>query len=200
MWYVVGGIVFLVLVFLFWRLTSVGRGARERDERLFALLDPIGLKFDAKETVTTEDVLDLARRPELRFILYSGLREMGHGELLPHDFDTPIQQAEAALAYWMMHPNELQDPPEQIEHLAAITRELNGEDAVFHVFRYRMAEGHWAGEDWLLGLAGPVDENAEPYTVLPSAFSRCSDIEGEISAADLVEWWVDLVKKKGWAE
>ena len=196
--YIFGGLALLVISFLAWRITSVGRGARQRDERLLNLLDPIGEKFDAGEEVTAHEVYALAERPELRYMLFTGLREMGHGDLLPHDFDDPVCQAEASLAYWMMHPNELQDPPASIEHVAALTRPAGSREAAFHVFRYRMAEGHWAAKDgWLLGVVGPMDDTVEPYTALPSAFSRCSDKHGEVSPDELVDWWVDLMRRRG---
>lgn len=139
--YVIGGIAALILAFVVWRWTSVGRGVRKRDKRILKLMDPIGRKLDAGETVTPEEVLEIARRPETRFLLYAALRGMGHPELIPSDFNSSICQAESALAYWLMHPNELQDPPERMEHLQEVTHPVNGSDATFHVFRFRMPQG-----------------------------------------------------------
>ncbi|MCF6284620.1 MAG: hypothetical protein L3K26_05480 [Candidatus Hydrogenedentes bacterium] len=190
MWYVIGIVVLVPVLFTGWRMTSIGRGARQRDERLLGALAPIARKLDAGETVTRQEVFELARQPELRFMLYSMLREIGHKELLPHDFDDPIHQAEAALACWMMHPNELQDAPAEMAYVETVTRSVGGSETAFHVFRYRMADGHWASQNgWLLGLAGPVDESAEPYTAQPSAFSRIDKVE-DVTPGKLVDWWV----------
>ena len=121
MWYVLGGIALAIIAFIAWRWTSVGRGARQRDERILLLLDPIGRKLDAGETVTPDEILAIARRPETRFMLYAGLKDMGHPELIPSDYDSPADQAESALAYWLMHPNELQDFPEKIIFFCFLT-------------------------------------------------------------------------------
>jgi hypothetical protein len=197
MWYVLGGLILLFVLFILWRLSSVGRGRRQRNERILKLLDPLGQKLDAGEPVSVEEVREFARRPETRHMLFTILREMNRSDLLPDDFNAPIQQAEAALVFWMMHPNELQDPPETMEHLQDVRHTVNGRDATIHVFRYRMPADHWAGKDgWLLGLAGPVDAEAEPYSELPAAFSRCGDKEGDITPEDLVAWYVGLMKQK----
>jgi len=197
MWYVVGATALLVIAFIVWLGTSVGRGARRRDERIFTLIEPIVQQLEGGQAVTREEVLQVARRPQTRFLLFAALNELKHQELFPSDFNSPIEQAESALAYWLMHPNELQDAPERIEHLRAITTSLYGADAVVHVFRYRMPEGHWAAKDgWLLGLAGPVDDTAQPYAFLPGAFSRCSDTEGSITPEELVQWYVAMLEHK----
>ena len=199
MWYVVGGLFGLFVAFIVWRLASVSRGARQRDERLLARLDPIGHKIDAGETVTAEEVRALAEAPEMRYLLFHGLRAMEKAELLPTDFSSPIQQAEAALVYWMLHPNELQDPPENIDHVKEVIHPIPGnETAVFHVFRYHMPAEHWAGKDgWLLGVVGPMEEDLEPYERMPGAFSRCNDKVGDITPEELVAWYADMMTQKG---
>lgn len=198
MWYVIGGIAALIVAFIAWRWTSVSRGARKRDGRILKLMDPIGLRLDAGETVTPEEILEIARQRETRFLLYSVLREMGRAELIPPDFNSSICQAESSLAYWLMHPNELQDPPERMKHVQKVTHLVDGSNTTFHVFRYHMPEGHWGAKDgWLLGLVGPMEEHAEPYSFLPGAFSRAGDTEGSITPSELVAWYVDMLKKKG---
>lgn len=92
-----------------------------------------------------------------------------------------------------MHPNELQDVPEQMELVEVVRRQLNGENAEFFVFRYKMAPGHWAAEDgWLLGLVGPFFDYHSPYTIT-GAFSRRGDKEGKVKPAELVDWYLATV-------
>jgi hypothetical protein len=74
MWYVIGGIIAVVLVFIGWRWASVGRGARQRDERILKLIDPIGHKLESRESITPEEILQVARHPETRFMLIGALR------------------------------------------------------------------------------------------------------------------------------
>jgi len=195
--YIISGIAVALLLFIAWRWTSVGRGVRQRDESILKLIDPIGLKLDEGKTVTKEEVLEIARRPETRFMLYSGLNAMNQTDLIPSCFNSSIEQAESALAYWLMHPNEFRESPEKIEHLQLVTTKLNGENVKFHVFRFRMPDGHWASKNgWLLGLAGPTEENAKPYTIMPGAFSRGPDTEKTITPQRLVQWYIDMLKKK----
>jgi hypothetical protein len=195
---VIAAIVIFIAAFIVWRWTSVARGARKRDEKLATRIDPIGKKLDAGESVSTGEVEAMAARPEVRHMLFTALRQMGRSELVPSNYSSSVAQGESALAYWLMHPNELQDAPESIELVETIKRAINGQDADFHVYRFRMTTGHWAAkEGWLLGLAGPMPTAAEPYSNMPGAFSRAGDIEGKVKPAELVDWYVDMLCRKG---
>lgn len=189
---------FLLIAFVVWRWTSVARGERQRDEKLVALIDPIGRKIDAGEHVSPEEVEALAARPELRHLLFAALRRMHRPDLLPRQYSSSADQGESALAYWLMHPNELQDVPETIASVQTIRRPVNGREADFHVYRYQIPTGHWAAKDgWLLGLAGPMSTGVEPYAELPGAFSRAGDIEGKVKPDELVDWYVGMLRQKG---
>jgi hypothetical protein len=195
---IAGGLLLLAVVFLFWRLTSVGRGMRKRDEKLLARFDAIGKKMEAGQPVSPDEIEALAVRPENRFMLFVLLREMKRPELLPTNYSSSVSQGESALAYWMMHPNELQDAPEMIELVETLTRNVGGEIAEFHVYRYKMAQGHWAAKDgWILGLAGPMTQGVDPYSSLPGAFSRVGDVEGTIKPSELVDWYIGVLRQKG---
>src|SRR5687767_13418875 len=103
--------VVLVVVFVIWRITSVGRGMRQRDEKLLQRLDPVANRIEKGEAVSAEEIAKLAARPELRYMLFTMLRELKRLELLPTNYSSSVSQGESALAYWMMHPNEMQDAP-----------------------------------------------------------------------------------------
>jgi hypothetical protein len=95
-----------------------------------------------------------------------------------------------------MHPNEVQDPPEEIALVETVERDRDGARARFLVYRYMMAPGHWAAKDgWLLGLAGPFVDSGPAYSA--TAFSRCDDVYGELRPAELVDWYVDMLTRKG---
>jgi hypothetical protein len=51
------------VVFVIWRWTSVGRGMRQRNEKLLVRLDPIGKKLEAGQTVSPQEIEDLAAKP-----------------------------------------------------------------------------------------------------------------------------------------
>ncbi len=93
----------------------------------------------------------------------------------------------------MMHPNELQNPPKEIEPVEAIERTIDGKTATFVALRYRMEEGHWAGTGWLLGLSGPFFASDPPFSGTASAFSRFSDKFGETNSVELVDWFIQTV-------
>lgn len=195
---ILAAFVLLIVVFVVWRWTSVARGANARDEKLIARIDPLGKKIDSGEVVTSEEVATLAAHPEIRFMLFAALRQMNRPDLLPTGYSSSVAQGESALAYWMMHPNELQDAPEKIEFLETVKRPVDGRDAEFHVYRYRMPSGHWAEKDgWLLGLAGPMPASGEPYSEMPGAFSRAGDLDGKVKPAELVDWYVGMLRQKG---
>ena len=190
--------VLLLVVFIIWRWTSVGRGMRQRDERLLVRLDPLGMKIDADQSISPQEIEALAARPEMRFMLFGMLRRMKHPELLPTKYSSSAAQGESALAYWMMHPNELQDAPETIELVETLKRPIDGEDAEFHVYRYKMPASHWAAKDgWILGLAGPMDRAGEPYEQMPGAFSRVGDAYDKVKPSELVDWYVGMLRQKG---
>lgn len=171
-WYISGSIAALIIAFIWWRYTSVARGARQRDEKILSLLDPIGEELAAGETPTPNEIEPLAKNPATRSFLYELLEHFERLELFPDEYRSEISQAEAKLVYWMMHPNELQDAPDETELAETLVRNIEGQDCRFHVFRYRMPNGHWAGDDWLLGLAGPFIDNDPPYAGVAGAFSR----------------------------
>lgn len=194
----VGGFVALLVGFVLWRLASVSRGMRQRDGKLVARLTPIGEKIEKGQAVSATEIEAVAARPEIRLLLFAMLRHMKHPELLPTKYCSSVEQGESALAYWMMHPNELQDAPEAIELVETIQRPVDGQPADFHVYRYKMPPGHWAAKDgWILGLAGPMKPGAEPYTEMPGAFSRVGDIEGKVKPSELVDWYVGMLRQKG---
>lgn len=195
-WYILGGVFAVILGFLWWRYTSVTRGARQRDAKIIPLFDALGEKLAAGESPALDEIEALAQKPATRSFLYQMLKHFERLELFPDEYRSEIAQAEAALVYWMLHPNELQDAPEETELAETVTRSIDGQDCRFHVFRYRMPNGHWAGDDWLLGLAGPFVDNDPPFSGLAGAFSRCGDKDGEVQPAELVDWFIGMVRRK----
>lgn len=189
----------LISLWFFWRLTSVGRGAKKRDEEILKLIDPIGTKINAGEEVPIDDVRSLARIPQVRHFLFHALKRMEKESLIPTDFDSEVKQAEAALAYWIMHPNELETAPEKIEYLRTIEKKLKETNGRFYFFKYLMPEGHWARKDgWLLGFSGPFSGDEKPYEELPPAFSRASDRAEDGDPDSILDCYLDMLKNKGY--
>ena len=150
---------------------SVARGARKRDEQLFTLVAPIGNKLAKGDTPSHNEIASLSALPQLRGILYEILKHYERLNLFPEKYRDEIAQAETRLAYWMMHPNKVQDAPDEMKLVETVTRTIDNEHCRFYVFKFTMPNGHWAGDDWLLGLAGPYVDREPPYTGIAGAFS-----------------------------
>ncbi|QEF98034.1 hypothetical protein Mal15_20810 [Stieleria maiorica] len=196
-WYIVGLLGAAIVAFVVWRYTSVARGARKRDQQLFMLVDPIAEKLAAGDSPSPKQIEGLASLPQIRGFLYELLKHFERLDLFPEKFRDEIAQAETRLAYWMMHPNELQEAPDEIELVETVTRTIGNESCRFHVFKFTMPDGHWAGDDWLLGLAGPYIDGQPPYTGIAGAFSRCADKFGDVAPEELVDWYVAMAARKG---
>ena len=190
------GVLIVVAAFVVWRYTSVARGANASDEALLKRIDPLAQRIEAKESVGPAVLHQVAAAPELRPMLYLMLSHYQRADLFPSQFMTQQAQAESALVYWMIHPNELQEAPSQIELVKRIGRRVNVRDAWFYVFRYKMPEGHWSGAEWQLGVAGPFFNDDQPYQGVASGFSRAGDVEGKEKPVEVVDWYIDMVRRK----
>jgi hypothetical protein len=195
--YVIAAIL-LIAAFVVWRILSVARGARLRDERILKELQPLAGQLSRKEAPGPDAVRALAAKPHLRTVLYRLLEGAGFPDLFPAELKTRRHHAESLLAYWMMHPNELQDPPESLDLEDTVVKTIGTREAEFFVFRYRMPPGHWAGTEWLLGVAGPFFKEDQPYSdVVASGFSLASDRHGHIEPGVIVHRFIQMFEKRG---
>ena len=61
-----------------------------------------------------------------------------------------------------------------------------------YVLSIAMPEGHWAGRDWQLGVAGPFFQESLPYDGEAGAFARAGDREGEVEPGELIDWYIKM--------
>jgi hypothetical protein len=196
-WYVLIGGAIAVWLVLMWAKASVRRGGRVRDRKILKMLDPVGRRLAQGEPVSRAEVAQLAAMPHTRRMLYGLLKHFERLDLFPAELRDARTQAEAALAYWLLHPNEFQDVPAEMALVERVAREVDGEAVAFYVFRFRMGEGHWAANSgWLLGLAGPFIRRDVPYANPAGAFARGGDRFGETSPEELVDWFIGMVRRK----
>lgn len=182
-----GALLCLVAAFLYWRWTSVERGGRKRDERLWGELLDIETRLRNGQEVVRAQVHRKASQHELRPLLYSMLKHFEQLELFPPERIELEQQALADLAYWLCHPNELGDPPDEIEVVRQIDKDHSGEIFHFFALRFRKFAPHWAADDgWMLGVAGPYVEPVIPYFGA-GAFSRFQK-EDDSTPETEVDW------------
>ena len=169
---------------------------RKRDQKLAQELDSLAKQLEQNGDIESNEVRRFANKPQFRPMLYPLLKRFNRADLFPDEFLTEDAQGAAKLAYWMMHPNELRDAPREIELAEKVSRIIEGQESSFFVYRYRMRQGHWAGDGWMLGLAGPFVVGDAPYMNEAGAFSRCNDSDGTIAPTELVDWFVTKVTRK----
>jgi hypothetical protein len=189
-------VVGLIAAWVLWRYTSVARGARWRDRQIVPLLDPLAAKLERGEAVSPQDVAQVAALPQTRLMLWYLLEQFDAGNLFPADLRSRPSQAIAQLAYWMLHPNEFGAVAEQWEVVEVVPMSIGGSDTEFLVIKFRMPEGHWAEQEWLLGVAGPYFPDDPPYAGA-GAFSRAGDKAETTSPRELVDWFARLTVGKG---
>ncbi len=190
-------VVGLIAAWVLWRYTSVARGARWRDRQILPLLGPLAQKLERGVDLSPQEVAQVAALPQARLLLWRMLEHFGAPDLFPADMRSRPAQAVAELAYWMLHPNEFGAVAAQLEVAEVVPKFIGDSDAEFFVIKFRMPDGHWAGPDWLLGVAGPYFQEDPPFGGPAGAFSRAGDKAGTTSPRDLVDWFVALVFGKG---
>lgn len=193
MWYIIGILAVLLAGFVWWRYTSVRRGADARDARILESLQPVVEKLKRGIAVDASEVALLAESPENRPLLHALLKHYEQLSFFPKEHLTVEAQAKANLSYWMMHPNELGDPPVEVEVVETIPRSLDGIDGDFVVLRYLMGAEHWTSKNgWMLGLSGPFVASEPPHSGVANGFARCSDKWGRVAPEELVDWYIGV--------
>ncbi len=178
---------------LLWRRGPVLGGERRRQAQIEQALRPIRSKLTARSEIKPEEVVELSRRPELRFDLYLMLRTANKRDLLPGDFDEGADQAESALAHHLLHPAEAGMPPEEMVLEQAFTAKIEGAERCLWILRYRLP----GTADWRRGIVGPTDPTATPYERIPAAYTGGEDAPGEESPEAFAAWWLKLLEKRG---
>lgn len=155
-----GVLVLLVMIggvaFLYWRYVSAGLAQQEA--RIAAKLAPIRSAMTGGSKPDPETIARLAADPDIRNTLYDELKQHGMEDAFPAKFRTTEAHAESELVYWLGHPNELQQPPDQIELMKVVSMPSGTSlgDVDYYLFRYRTNAPHWAADDgWMAGVAGP---------------------------------------------
>jgi len=59
-----------------------------------------------------------------------------------------------------------------------------------------MPAGHWAGTDWLVGLADPFLADEKPYESIAGGFSRAGDVFGKTDIKELVRWYAGTHERR----
>ncbi|UTW66974.1 hypothetical protein KFE94_02335 [bacterium SCSIO 12643] len=199
--YIIGGLIGLIVIFLIYRYWATIKASQKRDKDIFEKVKPLINSLDKKTTIDHELINKLANDPGTRGILYSILEEHNKTNLFPDKYNNFKSSAESSLVYWLLHPNELGDRPDQIEYVQKVTREqeVNNKNQKldYYVFKFKMNPPHWAADDgWTIGIAGPYDNDNVPYDFAPGTFSSFEKFDSK-SPDEHVDWLHGTLNKKG---
>lgn len=199
--YIIGGLVGLLIIFLVYRYWATLKATQKRDKDIFDKVKPVIEALENQNVFDEELINRLADDSATRGILYSILEEHNRLELFPNKYMDFKSGAESSLVYWLLHPNELGDRPDQIEYIQTVSRaqEIDNEKQKldYYVFKFKMNPPHWASKDgWTVGVAGPYIKDSEPYDFAPGTFSTFEKFESK-SPDEHVGWVHETMNKKG---
>jgi hypothetical protein len=125
------------------------------------------------EEVDPEQIERVAASLEMRMTFMRRLKNPGMESLMPPEWTEPEALAASDLCNWAAHPNELGEPPEEVELMDAVPIESeDGEEDFVYLFRFREYPKPWEpGEGWMAGIAGPI-RDGESQGSLWSSFKR----------------------------
>lgn len=170
--YILGGIVVLIAAFIVYRLIAFRYEGARFNRQLSEKLRPM-IELIEKGTATEKDVRPLAENLATSSTVYEMLQMRGKLELFPKDLLTIEKGAAASMARWLSFPTELDTCPDEMEHAAKVKVPSASGSEYYHVFKFRINKPHWGAKyGWMLGVAGPYDENSKPFDHASGTFSR----------------------------
>jgi len=195
-WIALGLLGLLVGGFLFmWRKAILA--SRRRNAKLLEELMPILEAVEANEDGAAELVLAGAQNPATRNYLYALLQDMERAELFPAEFRTIEKHAESDLVTWLMHPNELNAIPAEIQIAQRVAVEENGVKGTRFLFRFLTDSSHPGWErGWMAGISGVYWDGAEFDEGVRGTFSEFTPFN-DMTEEEHVEFLTASRKKKG---
>lgn len=167
---IIGVIVTLVIAFVVWRVFATVSGSSKRDSQVIEMLQPIIDKLQAKKLVNKEEIFEIANYPENRLDLYQLLKYHNKEDLFPDKYLNKKSMGEGALAYWLLHPNEYGKVPRKIEYVSKIEKRFNNKPIEYFVYKFFDEDD----KQWKVGVAGPFQQNQEPYAGYPGTVKSAS--------------------------
>lgn len=191
----VGLVVALVVLAVLALFVNLALASRRQERKLRERLGEVGNALDAGRTPDAAAVRRLAAQPDLRNALHGLLAAHGHAALFPAEFRTRPRFAEGQLAYWLSHPNELQQCPDEIALAEVVTLPSDapgtpGTPALdYYLFRFRTSPPNFAADrGWMAGVCGPFPHGsttppapsaAGAFDDAPPAFSELTPFDAK---------------------
>jgi hypothetical protein len=193
---VIVGIALVVLLYI--RFVSKGMAAHEA--RIGQKLSTVRAALSTGARPDAKLVARLAADPDVRNTLYEELKKHGMEGLFPASLRTFEAYAESDLVYWLCHPNELQQPPDEIEWMKTVT--VNTTTSLgqvdYYLLRFRVKEPHWAAKHgWMAGVSGPYVKGRPLDQQIPHATFSELEPYGAKSPEEHVNYYHNLAVKRG---
>ena len=185
---IITAIVLVIAAFIIYRLIAVKNAAKKRMREDFDRLKPLIDKLESNEIVSAIDVYPFAANLLTRTNTYLLLKQKGKETLFPNEFYTLEKGAESDMANWLEFPTEMGACPDEIEHVKQVIIDFDGNNVMYHVFKFRINEPHWAAKKgWMFGVVGPFFDDSKPYDKAVATFSRLNSISATTPEEE-TEW------------
>jgi hypothetical protein len=128
------------------------------------------------------------------------LKKYNQEQLFPEEFRNPVSYAESNMAFWLGYPTEIGRQPDEIEFVERVTvdSETDIGEVDYYLFRFRMAEPHWAAKDgWMAGVSGPQLRDMSKFLLRPPGTFSEMESFNEDSHEKIVEYYHQMALKKG---
>ena len=166
--------------YLAYRIVKVRVQNRNLNAKRWNRIAPLYEAIEASRGINEDDVRPYAEDLATRWTTLELLTSFSLIELFPPELYTIEQTAMGNLANWLEFPTELGAIPEEIEHLKLVTIDFDdeGNKVLYHVYKFRINEPHWAAENgWMLGVVGPYFDDSSPEDHPSATFSRLTKLD-----------------------
>lgn len=162
----------------------MNKATQKRDREIYEKTKPIIKALESQQEPDKHLIQELADDPATRTFLYVLLDGHGKLDLFPEKYDDFVSSAEAALVYWLLHPNELGSRPPFIKYVKKINLKHQFKDRkeTLSYFVFKFKEDQEQDETinpWRIGIGGPYLSTSNPYDFVPGTYSTFEEFDSK---------------------
>jgi len=195
----IGAGVGLFFLFIAYRKWDSNRATQKRDLEIFEKAKPLIEALESQQEVDIDLVQKLAEDAAVRTFLFVLLDQHGKLDLFPESYNNFVSSAEAALSYWLLHPNELGSRPKKIKFVKKVKKKHQIKEKVesltYYVFKFIDQVDTTGEESWTAGVAGPYLDRSNPYDFVPGTFSTFEAVDAK-SPEEHASWVHEMCIEK----
>ena len=186
-----------VIIFILGWINAI-RASFTRDKKILKKIHPAIEAVNSGNPNAKKFISDLAKDPSTRNTLYRKLKEINKEDLFPKEYISIEKVAESDLVLWLLHPNELNASPSEIELVRGLNIKEDDKSGLIYLFKFRVESSHWAHDKgWMAGVAGPFWENEDIFNPTSiGTFSELTPFES-MTEEEHVNFLKESLNKKG---